>query len=338
MKRLFGSLPMAAALVCAWSTASLAQSADKPGEGVTVRAAAASWTSAVPTSWLFVELLSELGYKVENPTTLSNPVAFLAIAEGDVDYWPETWIPLHEPQLPANFSEAATIFEPHCPKCGIEGYLVDVASIEKFGITSVEDFRRDEVRAAFDANGDGRADLFGCPPGWGCNENIENMLKKFDLESVFNHVDAGYQANFSEAVSRIKSGESAIYYTWGPSAMVNTLVPGKDVKWINVPGIVTSEAEKTEGVEGAVSDPIYMGTVLGDIHVAANNKFIEANPAAAELFRVVRVPGAWINEIDATIERDGLTNDDVRPLVRDWITENRELVDQWLDAARAAAG
>ncbi len=314
-----------------------AQAGEQPGDGVTVQPAVATWTSAVPVSWVFVELLEELGYDVQDPISLSNPVAYLGISEGDAHYWPNGWFPLHNPQLPDGFDDAATLFDPHCPACGIQGYLVDKASVENYDITGIEDFKRDDVRAAFDATGDGKADLFGCPPGWGCHEGINAMLDQFELHDYINHVDAGYAANFAEALSRIEAGDPALYYTWGPSAWLLALVPGEDVAWINAPGIVEDEAERTEGVEGAVSDPIEMGFVAADIQVAANNDFLEANPAAAELFRQVRLPLVWISEIDKLMDEQDLTDAEVRPHAAEWIADNRDQVDSWLDAARAAA-
>lgn len=315
-----------------------AAAAERPGDGVTVQPAVASWTSAVPVSWVYVELLGELGYEVEKPISLSNPVTYLAISEGDVHYWPNGWFPLHEPQLPDDFNDVATLFDAHCAACGIQGYLADAASVEKYGITGIKDFvERKEVRDAFDHDGDGRAELYGCPPGWGCHEGINKMIEKFDLGDAINHVDAGYAANFAEVLARVRAGEPALYYTWGPSAWLLELEPGKDVKWISAPGIVTDAAEKASGVPGAVIDPIHMGFVAADIQVAANNAFLEENPAAAELFRQVRLPLGWISEIDAKIGEDDLTDADVRPLARQWIEANRDKVDGWLEAARAAA-
>ena len=209
--------------------------------------------------------------------------------------------------------------------------------VERYGITSITDFERDEVRAAFDATGDGKADLFGCPPGWGCHKGINAMFEKFELDDYMNHVDAGYAANFAEALSRIQAGESALYYTWGPSAWLLSLVPGEDVKWINVPGIVEDETERAEGVPGAVTDPIDMGYVAADIQVAANNDFLEANPAAAELFRQVSLPIGWVSEVDAKMDEQDLSDPMVRPLAQELIVANRETVDGWLAAARAAA-
>lgn len=328
-----GAVALAAVVGSAGLGSALAD-AERPGEGVSVTPAVAGWTSAIPVSWVFVELLEELGYDVATPVSLSNPVAYLAISEGDIDYWPSGWFPVHEPQLPDGFRENATLFDAHCPSCGIQGYLVDTSSIERYDITGIEDFvEREEVRNAFDHNGDGRADIYGCPPGWGCHEGIEAMIDEFDLDDYLNHVDAGYVANFSEALSRIESGEPALYYTWGPSAWITRLTPGEQVMWINAPG----EGATLEGLEGAVTDPIELGWAVEDIKVAANDAFLEANPAAAELFRRVRLDLDWIARVDATMDEEGLSDADVRPMAAEWIEANRDRVDEWLRAARQAA-
>lgn len=328
-----------AAAAFAFAGFTAATAAERPGQGVTVQPAVATWTSAIPISWVYVELLEELGYDVRNPIALSNPVAFLAVAEGDAAYFPNSWFPLHNAQLPGNFHDRATIFDPLCPACGVQGYLVDKASVEKYNITGISDIvENDAVRAAFDHNGDGKAELYGCPPGWGCHEANNAMIEHFGLGDVLNHVDAGYSANFAEVVSRIDSGESVLYYTWGPSAWLTTLVPGKDVMWVNVPGIINDENERASGVSGAASDPITMGFPPNDIQVSANNGFLEANPAAAELFRQVRIPLGWISETDAKMSEQDLKDEEVRPLARKWIKANRKKVDKWLNAARAAAG
>lgn len=309
-----------------------------PGEGVTVQPAVATWTSAIPVSWVFIELLSELGYTVEEPMSLQNPVAYLAMAEGDVDYWPNGWFPLHDPQLPDNADETITIFDPLCKGCGIQGYLVNNEAVEQYDIEGIMDIaEREEVRNAFDHDNDGKAELYGCPAGWGCHEAINAMIDKYDLGDRIDHVSAGYSANFSEALSQIEQGNPALYMTWGPSAWILKLVPGEDVTWINAPGIVESENEKASGIDGAVSDPIYMGFVAADIQVAANNNFLDENPAARELFKHVRIPLKWISQIDATMSEEDLDDSEVQPLAAEWIDSNRDMVDKWLKAAREAA-
>lgn len=323
---------------------SLAQ--ERPGAGVTLRAGKASWTSAEPKSAVIQLLLEELGYRVEVSTFASNPIAYLAIYNGDLDYWPNGWFPNHLPQLPAGFERNASIIGELCPGCGLEGYLVDIPSIEKYGIRTLEDFKRPEVKAAFDANGDGRADLFGCPPGWGCYEMIEFHLDAYDLRDHINHVSADYVATFADALARIRAGQPALYYTWTPNDTILLSVPGQHVLWIGVGDeIILSPAHQdfepemlvAHGLETAVEDPLPMGFVPNNIHVVANNRFLERHPAAARLLELVQLPLDWISEATLRINEGESSDAAIRAIAQGWIDANRELVDQWLAEARAAA-
>ena len=70
----------------------------------------------------------------------------------------------------------------------LQGYLVSKRDVEKFGIKSLDDFKRDEVKKAFDANGDGKADLVACPPGWGCEKVITHHLNVYGLGDHVNPI------------------------------------------------------------------------------------------------------------------------------------------------------
>src|SRR5690606_24617614 len=117
----------------------------------------------------------------------------------------------------------------------LQGYLVDKKSAEAYGITSIEDFKKDEVKRAFDANGDGKADLVACPPGWGCELVIEHHLDAYDLREHVNPIKAGYSASMADAMARYRDGKPIFFYTWTPNWTVGLLQPGEDVVWIEVP-------------------------------------------------------------------------------------------------------
>lgn len=316
--------------------------AAEPGEGTTVRMGKASWTSAEPVAAVVTQLLEELGYRVDGPRMFaSNPVAYLAIANGDLDVFPNGWFPTHNPQLPRNFDRTGAFAGTLCDGCTLEGYLVGVEAVKKYNIKTLADFMRPEVKAAFDANGDGKADLFGCPPGWGCYETIEYHLDAYQLREHINHVTADYTAGFADAQARIESGQPTLYYTWAPNNTVLELVPGVDVLWIGVPYVEKAPAHEpfewqalfAEGLEGAVTEPLNMGFISGDIRIVANGAFLDNNPAAASLLGNIELDLMWINE--STVEFG--EGRDIDEIAAEWISANQSVVDTWLNAARAAA-
>jgi glycine betaine/proline transport system substrate-binding protein len=334
-------IALIAALPLAFGTA-VAQ--DQPGEGVSIQPAVATWQSALPVEAIFASLLGELGYDVEDPQSVSNPIFYQSVAQGDVDYWANGWFPLHNAQLPNNFEENASLAGMIVENGALQGYLVDNASIEEYDITSLEDFKRPEVKEAFDANGDGKADMVACPPGWGCEQVIAHHMDAYDLHDHVNLITAAYSASFADALARYRAGEPILYYTWTPNFTVAALELGDDVSWINVPEIVPSEGQEgledamvASGVRGGVTDPLRFGFVANDIRPVANNDFLAANPAAEALFGAVQIPLADISEMTRRISEGESSDDDIDAMASEWIENNRDTVDGWLEQARSAS-
>ena len=62
-----------------------------------------------------------------------------------------------------------------------QGYLIVKKTAEKYGITNIGQLKDPKIAKLFDADGDGKADLTGCNPGWGCELVIENQLSAYKL-------------------------------------------------------------------------------------------------------------------------------------------------------------
>lgn len=317
---------------------------ERPGEGVTVQPAVATWESALPIEAITATLLEELGYEVQPAQSVSNPIFYQSVTQGDVDYWTNGWFPLHNAQVPDNFEENAEVVGMIVEAGALQGYLVDIASIEEYGITSLDDFRRPEVKEAFDANGDGRADLVACPPGWGCEGVINHHLDAFDLRDHINPIEASYSASFADMLARYRNGEPVLYYTWTPNFTIVQMPIGEDAMWINVPGTDPApgqegfeDAMTVSGVEGAVTDPINFGFEANDIRFVANREFLDANPPARALFEAVEIPLDDISQMTVRIGEGESSESDVSAMAAEWIEDNRDQVEDWLTQAREAA-
>jgi ABC-type proline/glycine betaine transport system substrate-binding protein len=138
-----------------------------PVAGETISMARATWDTGWFQTEVFRLLLESLGYAVGYPETMDNLQFYLAAARGDVDLWVNGWFPSHNVFIqqdsvrgkvqPVGFEVIAG---------ALQGYLVDKRTAEKLNISSLSDLQRPEVSAAFDRNGNGKADLIGCNVGW----------------------------------------------------------------------------------------------------------------------------------------------------------------------------
>lgn len=331
--------------VCLMTTVSPATALNMtPGKGTTVQPARATWKNGFFQEALVRRGLEELGYTVKKPRDLHNPIFYKSVALGDVDYWTNGWFPNHDSQLPKNFYEKADKYGYVVKAGGLQGYMVSKKEVDKYHIKSLDDFKRDEVKKAFDSNGDGKADLTACPPGWGCENVIAHHMEVYHLKGAINPVKAAYEAGMASALGSYKSGEPIFFYTWAPNWTIFKLKPGRDVMWINVPEIIPKESQKSavdrmtvSGVEGAVTDPVKLGFVVSDIRIVANKEFIEANPAAKKFFEVFTLVLNDINEQNNRMNEGEKSQLDIERHVDDWIAKNTSRWNGWLEEARKAA-
>jgi glycine betaine/proline transport system substrate-binding protein len=332
-------LGMSVAVVAAFGPVTDARAQDNPGEGVEIIMARPTWDTGWFHTEIYAQMLGELGYTIADTLTLDNPIFYQSVAFGDATLWVDGWFPLHNTYRDS-FEQGAEIVGAVAEGGALEGYLVDRRTAEELDITSLDDFRREEVRAAFDRSGDGRADLVACPPGWGCEVNIEHHLDAYDLREHVTPIKAGYSASMADAVAAYEEGESIFFYTWTPNWTVDELVPGEDVVWIEVPEVDLPEdlmdladAATMEGVEGCVADPCTLGFPANDIVPVVNSAFLADNPAVRVLLEEARIPLADIFAQNAAMNEG---DDDIEAQAAAWIEENRAEVDAWLDAARNA--
>jgi len=313
-----------------------------PGEGKSVTIAQPNDDTGWIMSEVYAQLLKELGYEVEMPITLDVPVAYQAVSQGSADLYPDGWFPLHNTYVDTPDFGAERVG--YVVKQGaLQGYLVDRAAAEKYGIKTLDDFKRAEVREAFDRDGDGKADLVACPPGWGCELTIQHHLDAFDLREFINPIKATYSASMADAIAAHEQGNPILFYTWTPNWTVYELKPGEDVVWIQTPGIDLPEEQQelaetaiVSGVEGCVEDPCRLGWPVNDIRPVANTEFLKANPAVETLLKEASIPLEFIFSQNAAMKNGANSASDLERQAAEWIEANRVKVDEWLGKARAS--
>lgn len=340
---MFKRIVLLTIVLCLFSSQAFADSM-LPGKGVVIKPARATWSTSFFQSALIKKGLEELGYDVKKPKDLANALAYKSIVMGDVDYWPSGWLPNHKSYMGGDFFDHAAVYGYVVKAGGLQGYLVSKKIADELNITSLDDFKRPEVIAAFDKTGDGKADLTACPPGWSCERDIDRHLKIYDLKKYIKPIKAAYEASMAATLGAHQSGEPVFFYTWTPNWTVFKLQPGKDVVWINVPKIIPSEDEldvvdsmTVDNLSGAVSNPLKMGFAASDIRIVANIKFAEKNPAAKRFFEVFTLPLIDINEQNSLMNAGEKSPKDVERHVNAWIEKNKEKWDAWLAEARKAA-
>ena len=317
-----------------------------PGEGVTVTMARGNWIETNFQNYVVQQLLQELGYEVTDPEEIAPATFFPAVAQGDYDLWASSWPLNHTPLLEGEspdggtFGDKARYIGKMMASGALQGLLVDIPSVERFGFTTLgELLDNPEAVAHFDSDGDGKADINGCDDGWGCQKVINDTLAKNGWDDRAAQVSATHSALFAESQASFAAGGPVLQYVWTPTAFVGKLVPGRDVLWLAIEPDQALEGQDGVSAVGdaCTNDPCTTMFTPSDIVVTANKDFLAANPAAASLLENFELDPLAVAVQAVAIDAGANSDAEIAAAAAEWIAANRDKIDPWIEAALAAA-
>ena len=291
---------------------------DEEDDGA-VTMARADWSSGYMQAAIYAQIIGELGYTVNDPAdhTLRPYSFYPALDTGQYDLWVNGWFPSHDRYLTGEtaagleFDRGIEAVGNQVTGGGREGYMIDKATADSMGITSIDQLTNASVAAVFDQDGDGRADLIGCPEGWGCHDTINEQIDEFGWGANVEQISGNdYDGPAMGVIDRIAAGQPALFYAWTPNWTYEVLAPGDNVVWLESPWPDSS------------------------IRAVANIDFLDNNPDIRQLLRDVKIPLDDIVEQNVRMAAGEYTNAQVNADAAAWIAANRDLVDSWLANAR----
>lgn len=306
----------------------------QPGKGVKVLPVQSTITEETFQTLIVNKALEELGYDVQPIQEVDYNVAYASIANGDATFMAVSWVPLHNSQYKAAGGDDKFYRKGDYVVNAAQGYLIDKKTAEKYHITNIEQLKDPEIAKLFDSNGNGKADLTGCNPGWGCEAAINNHLNAYKLTDTVEHNQGNYAAMMADTITRYKEGKPVLYYTWTPYWISDVLKPGRDVVWLEVPFSSMPDGEK---IDTKLPNGKNYGFPPSTMHIAANKAWAEQNPAAAELFAVMKLPVSAINAQNLRMHNGENSQADIERHANAWIKANQAKFDGWIEQARKAA-
>ena len=279
-----------------------------------VKIARANWDSGYMQAAIYTALIEELGHEVTDPaaSTLSPYSFYPALATGQYDLWANGWFPLHDIYLEGENVTGQEVDLPIEPvgwqvdDGATDGLMVDKATADSLGITSMDDVAANA--GVFDNDGDGKADLFGCNVGWGCETAINGQIADESWGAGVEQISGVYNDLAQGVVAKVAAGEPALFYAWTPNWTNTVLVAGDNAVWLD--------------------------SNVNDIRAVANTDFLDDNPDIRRLLEVVAIPLSDIAAQNAKMAAGDYSEADIEADAEAWIAANRDKVDSWLAAAR----
>lgn len=179
----------------------------------------------------------------------------------------------------------------------------------EFGI-AVPDYM--DAQSLEDLNESEATMIVGIEPGTVLMERINNrVIPEYDLDLAL--VESSTPAMLSELERAYAQKEPIVFLAWSPH-------------WMNV-RYEFHYLEDPKGTTSGVTDP-------SRLHVAFRENLEEDDPVAYALLDSMKFTEEQVSELELEIEESESPKDGVRL----WLEENGEVVEPWLDAARAAEG
>ncbi|MCS2147190.1 glycine betaine/L-proline ABC transporter substrate-binding protein ProX [Scandinavium manionii] len=308
--------------------------ADLPGKGITVQPVQSTISEETFQTLLVSRALEKLGYTVSKPSEVDYNVGYTSIASGDATFTAVNWKPLHDDMYTAAGGDKKFYREGVYVTGAAQGYLMDKKTAEKYHITKIDQLKDPKLAKIFDTNGDGKADLTGCTPGWGCEAVINHQIDAYGLSNTVVHNQGNYAAMMADTITRFKEGKPVLYYTWTPYWVSDVLKPGKDVVWLQVPFSAMPGEQKD--IDTKLPNGANYGFPVNTMHIVANKAWAEKNPAAAKLFALMKLPISDINAENAMMHEGHSSEADIQGHVDGWISAHQQQFDGWVKEAMAA--
>jgi glycine betaine/proline transport system substrate-binding protein len=317
------------------ATATTASAQTLPGAGISVQPLKSSIAEETFQTELVMTALKKLGYEVKPIKEIEYATAHLAIGNGDATFLADHWNPMHADFYKNAGGDAKLERKGVYSDNAAQGYLIDKKTADQYKITHISQFADPKIAKLFDTDGDGKADLTGCTPGWGCEAVIEHHLTAYKLRDHITHQQGSYSALIADTITRYKAGKPVFYYTWTPYWVSAQLKPGKDVVWLEVP-FSALPGEQSQ-LDTKLPNGKNYGFVVNKQQIVANKAFAEKNPAAAKLFEVMQLPIGDINAQNNRMAKGENSAADITRHVDGWIKAHQKTFDSWIAQAMAAA-
>jgi glycine betaine/proline transport system substrate-binding protein len=295
------ALTTTAALMLAASA--LPAFADDAATCATVRYSDPGWTDITATNGVAAVVLEALGY-TPDIATLSVPVGYEALKNGQTDVFLGNWMPAQQ-KFRDDLDAAGTI---DVLAQNLEGAKFTLAVNKAGADAGVADFA--DLDAQKDAFG---GKIYGIEPGAPANQSIQTMIENDDFGlGDWELVESGEQAMLAQVT---RSGDTpVVFLAWAPHPMNEA---------IEITYLSGGDAQFGPDFGGAT------------VHTLARKEWVAACPNAAKLFSQLVFDVPMENVLMGKILDDGM---DAKDAAKEWLAENPQAADAWLEGVTTLDG
>ena len=284
-----------------------------------------NWPSVQATAHVLkVALESRLGVTVELKDG-SNQAVFEAMDAGTMHVHPEAWLP-NVDHLRRKFVIARKTVKMNASGAtGDQGMCVTKGTAERTGIKELRELRNPDMARKFDADGDGKGDVWIGADGWGSTPIEQVRARSYGYDQTMNLRIEEEAIALAEVDAAVKGNKDIVFFCYSPHyifaahELVRLAEPDHDPKkWVIVP------PSPTPGWLEKSSAAVAWDTA--HLHVSYATALEADQPKAAAALSKVTLSTDTLTAMTFAL---AVEKQDPAAFAAKWVEQNKTIVDGW---------
>ena len=285
-----------------------------------------SWNGARAVGHVIKAIITgEMGGEAEILTGMNQqPVIFAGMDKGDgsIDIHPDMWMPNWQSAWDQYVTGNGTV-KTNNGYAGTSLLYVPTYLADK--VNSIDDLKNPEIAAMFDTDGDGLGEYWAGDVTWASTKRWQVKFKSYGLVGLWEpNIISGYTFKAGLAAAYAASQPQLFYY-WTPEA----LHVQYDLTALEEParfdGCESLDLDAENWLE--VSEFECEGTAA-TVYIAYSASLEQRNPKVAAMLSRMQLTG---DEVGLWIQEMFENKRDPAEVAADWIAENQDLVNSWVN-------
>lgn len=258
----------------------------------------------------------------------ANAVIFAAMdgGRGDIDVHPDVWLPNQKSLTDEYVDGKGTVALSNGSYEGRTGFCVPTYIAEEHNIKSVFDLGTPTAEALFDADGDGKGEIWVGASGWASTNVHKVKARDYGIDTFLEPGTEDETVFYSKLQSAVAQKKGAVFYCYKPHyvhalydvtmleepphdpASYTIVQPNEDADWFDKSKITTGDAVKT-------------------VRIAHSKSLDSRAPAVAAFLTNIDLDSDTVSQMTYEVVVNGREPAEV---VKEWVAANGTTVDGWL--------
>ena len=258
----------------------------------------------------------------------TNPVIFAAMdgGKGDIDVHPDVWLPNQKSLTDKYVDGSKTVGLSKGAYEGRAGFCVPTYMVKDHKIKSVYDLATPDAQKLFDADGDGKGEIWVGAAGWASTAIHQVKVRDYGIGDFLAPTREDEAVFFSKLAAQIGKRKGVAFYCYTPHYVHKQF----DVTMLEEPAFNAAKykmVQPNEDADWMAKSKITVGDAPKSVHVAYSRSLERRNPQAAKFLSNIKLDTAMVSEWTRQVIVEKKEPADV---VKAWITANPKIVDSWL--------